>query len=190
MRQINLLPWREARRKQRKREFGMLGLFTFVFSLIVVGVVHLYFSTAIEYQRARNNYLRAEIEEQKRVEKEINALEKAKAQILGRMEIIQSLQRSRPEMVHVLDEMVRVLPEEVFLTNLGRTGDSLVITGVARTNNLVSDFMRNLRDSEWFGEPVLQEITNKEAAGGVRASFFQLLVSKKKSSVTGEDEST
>ncbi len=189
MRQINLLPWREARRKQRKREFGILGVATLVFSLLVVGVVHLYFSTAIEYQRARNNYLRAEIEEQKRVEKEINALEKAKAQILGRLEIVQNLQRSRPEMVHVLDEMVRVLPEEVFLTNLGRSGESLTVTGIARSNNLVSDFMRNLRDSEWFGEPVLQEITNKQILG-VRASFFELRVAKKKLNATGEEEAT
>jgi len=189
MRQVNLLPWREARRKQRKREFGILGVLTVVFSLLVVGVVHLYFSTSIEYQRARNNYLQAEIEEQKRVEKEINALEKAKAQILGRMEVIQNLQRSRPEMVHVFDAMVRVLPEEVFLTNLARSGEALVITGVARNNNLVSDFMRNLRDSEWFGEPVLQVITNQET-DGVRASFFELRVAKRKLTATGEDEAT
>jgi type IV pilus assembly protein PilN len=189
MRQINLLPWREARRKQRKRDFGILGVLTFVFSLLVVGVVHLYFSTAIEFQHARNNYLLAEIEEQKRVEAEINALEKAKAQILGRLEIIQNLQRSRPEMVHVLDEMVRVLPEEVFLTNLSRSGESLQVTGIARSNNLVSDFMRNLRDSEWFGEPVLLEINN-ESMLGVRASFFQLRVAKKKLTSTGEEEST
>ncbi len=177
MRQINLLPWREVRRKQQLREFGILAILTLLLSVVSVGSVHLYFGARIEYQIARNDYLRAEIEQQKRVEREILALEKTKAQILGRMEIIQNLQASRPEMVHLFDEMVRLLPEEVYLTKLQRNGPTLVMTGVARNNNLVSEFMRKLNDAEWFAEPILREITNKEVLG-IRASFFQLQVAK------------
>ena len=188
MRRINLLPWREERRKQRQRDFGVLAVLTLLLSVVVVGAVHVYFSTRIEYQQARNDYLRAEIEQQKRIEKEIQALEHTKAQILGRMEIIQNLQASRPEMVHVFDEMVRTLPEEVYLTNLRRNGEMLVMSGVARNNNLVSDFMRHLRTSNWFGEPLLKVINNKEVLD-IRASFFEMQAAKKKLK-GGEDDAT
>jgi len=186
MRRINLLPWREERRKQQQRDFGALAIATLLLSVAVVGAVHLFFSARIEYQQTRNDYLRAEIEQQKRVEKEIQALEKTKVQILSRMEIIQSLQASRPEMVHVFDEMVRMLPEEVYLTNLRRNGESLIMTGVARNNNLVSDFMRQLRASNWFGEPQLKIINNRELAD-VRASYFEMQVAKKKLNSTEDD---
>jgi type IV pilus assembly protein PilN len=186
MRQINLLPWREERRKQQQRDFGVLAVLTLLLSVVVVGAVHVYFSARIEYQQARNDYLRAEIEQQKRVEKEIQVLEKTKAQILGRMEIIQNLQASRPEMVHVFDQMVRMLPEDVYLTNLRRNGELLVMTGVARNNNLVSEFMRTLRGSDWFGEPLLKVINNKEILD-IRASFFEMQVAKKKHNAAEDD---
>ncbi len=189
MRRINLLPWREARRKQQQREFGILAVATVVFALAIVGGVHLYFDSRISYQTARNDFLRAEIARQKQVEKEINTLERTKAQILSRMEIIQNLQSSRPEMVHVFDEMVRVLPDEVYLTNLRRSGESLTVNGVARDNRLVSDFMRNLGTSQWFGVPVLQEVNNKEVMD-VRASFFEFRVAKRRQGSKDEDASS
>jgi type IV pilus assembly protein PilN len=186
MRRINLLPWREARRKHKQREVGILAAVTLALSLAVVGGVHLYFDARISYQTSRNDFLRAEIARQKQVENEIKVLERTKAQILSRMEIIQNLQSSRPEMVHVFDEMVRVLPEEVYLTNLRRTGESLTVNGVARDNTLVSEFMRKLGSSQWFGVPVLQEVNNREIMG-VRASFFEFRVAKRRQKSDGED---
>ena len=189
MRQINLLPWREAKRKQRQREFGILALTSLVVAAVIVGGVHLFFDNRIEYQTARNDFLKDEIQKQKLVEKEIKAMENTKTRILGRMEVIQNLQTSRPEMVHVFDEMVRVLPEEVYLTRVQRSGEALALVGVARSNNLVSDFMRNLRDSGWFGEPSLQIINNKEVLG-IRASFFELKVAKKRLTAKAEDQAS
>ena len=187
MRRINLLPWREARRKQKQREFGIFAVATVVFALAIVGGVHLYFASRIDYQTARNDFLKAEIARQKKVETEIKALERTKAQILSRMEIIQNLQSSRPEMVHVFDEMVRVLPDEVYLTNLRRSGETLTVSGVARENRLVSDFMRNLGASPWFGVPILQEVNNREITG-VRASFFEFRVAKRQHNSSDEEE--
>jgi type IV pilus assembly protein PilN len=189
MRQINLLPWREAKRKQRQREFGIMALASLVVAGVIVGAVHLFFDNRIEYQTARNDYLKEEIQKQKRVEKEIKVMEATKARILGRMEVIQNLQASRPEMVHVFDEMVRVLPEEVYLTRVQRSGEALSLVGVARSNNLVSDFMRNLRDSGWFGDPSLQIINNKEVLG-IRASFFEMKVAKKKLTAKAGDRTS
>lgn len=185
MRQINLLPWREARRKQQKRAFGVLAGCSLVVAAAIVGAVHLHFSHEIDVQTGRNDYLRAEIEKQKGVADEIKTMEETKSQIMGRMDVIQSLQKSRPEMVHVFDEMVKVLPEEVYLTDLTRQAEAMKVTGVARNNNLVSNFMRNIEASDWFGTPALREINNKDIFG-VRASFFELGVTKKK--LTAEED--
>ncbi len=179
MRQINLLPWREARRKQQQRSFGLIAGAALLAAGAIVGAVHLYYQSEIQSQKARNDYLRAEISKQKRVEDQITAMEDTKSQILGRMDVIQSLQASRPEMVHVFDEMVRILPDEVYLTDMRRQADAMTVVGVARNNNLVSDFMRNLEGSDWFGVPMLREINNKDIFG-VRASFFELGVTKRK----------
>jgi type IV pilus assembly protein PilN len=189
MRRINLLPWREARRKHKQRELGILAIVTVIMSLAIVAGVHMYFDSQISHQTARNDFLRSEIARQKQVENEIKTLERTKAQILSRMEIIQNLQSSRPEMVHVFDEMVRVLPEEVYLVNMRRSGDSLTVNGVARDNKLVSDFMRNLASSQWFGVPVLQEVNNREVMG-VRASFFEFRVAKRRQGSNGEGTSS
>lgn len=173
MRRINLLPWREMRRRQHRREFGLMVLGALGLAVVAVGIVHLYLATRMQAQEARNDYLQRQIASQRFVEQELEAMARTRQQIIGRMDIIRDLQLSRPEMVRVLDELVRLLPEDVFLTSLSTEGNALLIAGVARGNILVSQFMRMLRGSEHFGEPRLSEITNEDMSGE-RVSVFQL----------------
>lgn len=185
MARINLLPWREARRKQRQQEFmGMLGAAVLVAALGVIGT-HMFFAGQIDYQEARNQYLQDEINRLKRIEEEIKVMDETKARLLGRLEIIQNLQRSRPVMVHIFDELVRRLPEDIFLASFQTDGDKLTLKGTALSNGIVSLFMRELEQSDWFGEPTLSVIENK-IINSVRASEFQLAVSRQKSKEEAE----
>lgn len=189
MTRINLLPWREARRKQRQQEFmAMLGAAVLMGALSVVGV-HMFFAGQIEYQETRNQYLQEEINRLKRIEEEINQMTETKARLLSRLEIIQNLQRSRPVMVHIFDELVRRLPADIFLASFQTDGDSLTLKGTALSNSVVSLFMRELEQSDWFGEPTLSLIENK-TINGVRASDFQLTVSRQKQAGEADEEET
>ncbi len=175
MTRINLLPWREARRAQKKRNFlTMLGIGAVVACAGVV-LVHLYIQNLIDNQEARNQYLRDEITKLKKVEKEIQELDTAKERLLSRLEIIQNLQRSRPGMVKVYDTFVRELPEDIYLSSFNTEGKAVTLKGIARSNNVVSHFMRNLEDARLFGVPTLNFIEN-QAVNTVAASVFQLKV--------------
>ncbi len=177
MTRINLLPWREARRKQQQRTFIIMVAMAAVIAVLGVLLVHLQIQAQISSQEARNDYLRGEITRLKKAEAEIKELDKTKARLLGRLEVIQNLQASRPGMVRVFDTLVRLLPENVYLTSFKSVGKQITLTGVASSNNVLSDFMRNLNDSPWFGEPVLQVIKT-ETVNDVKASVFELLVSQ------------
>jgi type IV pilus assembly protein PilN len=177
MTRINLLPWREARRARRQKEFvGMLLAGVLVAAIGVIGA-HMFMANEIANQQTRNRYLQDEINRLKRIEKEIQEMDEAKARLLGRLEIIQNLQRSRPIVVQVFDEMVRRLPEEIFLKSFQAEGPKLSIQGTAQSNNVVSGFMRELEQSNLFGEPALTVVENK-AINRIRASDFQLQVNR------------
>jgi type IV pilus assembly protein PilN len=175
MTRINLLPWREARRKQQQRDFLSLMGGGAIVAVLGVFLAHMQIAGYIEHQETRNEYLQDEIERINKVEKEIQELDKAKARLLGRLEIIQNLQSSRPGMVRVFDALARRLPENIYLDSLTSNGKSLKIEGIAHSNNIVSNFMRELELSPWFGEPVLRVVENK-TVNKIRASDFQLTV--------------
>lgn len=175
MTRINLLPWREARRKQQQRDFLSLMGGAAIVAALGVFLAHMQIAGYIEHQETRNEYLQSEIDRIKKVEKEIKELDRAKARLLGRLEIIQNLQSSRPGMVRVFDALARRVPENIYLDSLTSNGKSLKIEGIAYSNNVVSDFMRELELSPWFGEPVLRVVENK-TVNKVRASDFQLTV--------------
>lgn len=170
MPRINLLPWREEQRKERKIAFLVaLGGAT-----LGAGVVYfaasLLFDSMIEAQERRNDRLRAEIKLLDKQIEEINNLESAKQKFIARMEIIEKLQRSRPEIVHLFDEIVRALPDGTYLTAIKQTDRRLRFDGVAQSSTRVSNFMRNIDASEWLRNPELEvvETKNDQALG---ASF-------------------
>lgn len=180
MTSINLLPWREALKKQRKQQFmTSLGAAAGVAAVIVLGV-HMRVAGQMDYQEARNGYLQQQIERVERQIKEIDALEKEKQRLLARMNVIQELQQNRPQIVHVFDELVRTLPDGVYLTSIKQNGASLALQGQAQSNARISAYMRNLDASQWFSSPQLSVIeADKKAAEatGDRSSRFTLNIS-------------
>jgi type IV pilus assembly protein PilN len=165
MAHINLLPWREELRKQRKRDFFVvLGSAAFAMVLVVV-YAHIYVLGEIEDQDARNDFLQTEIKKVEAQIKEIKELEKKKAELIARMQVIDKLQKDRPGIVHMFDELVRLVPEGMTLTSLKQSGDNIVIEGVAQSNARVSAFMRSLDASDWFAQPSLDVIKASATSG-------------------------
>jgi type IV pilus assembly protein PilN len=170
---INLLDWRTELNTLRKQQFfAMLGLGA-ALAVGGVGVVTYGVSDAITYQQERNTFLQAQITEMDKKIKEIEELEKVKANLLARMKVIEQLQASRAAMVHFFDEVLNTLPEGVYLKSLKQAGASVTIDGVAESNNRVSAYMKNIESSRWFAEPRLVVINTKDV-NKRRRSEFQL----------------
>ena len=165
MPRINLLPWREGERKERKLAFlvalGVAALAAGVTSF----AAYLLYGSMIESQEHRNQQLRAQIKTLDKQIEEINNLEVSKQKFIARMEIIEKLQRSRPEIVHVFDEIVRTLPEGVYLTGVKQTDKRLKFDGVAQSSTRVSSFMRNLDGSQWLRNPELEVVQTTKTSG-------------------------
>lgn len=178
MARINLLPWRETERKRRKREFAAATGIALALAVLIAMLVHLQVEIWIDAQESRNRYLSDEIAQLDRKIKEIKSLEETKANLLARMNIIQQLQESRPEAVHLVDELVNTIPEGVFITRLDQSGRSVVVEGRAQSNARVSAFMRNVEASAWIGNPKLLLIEHKDKTGTgysrFRLSFDQI----------------
>ena len=173
MARINLLPWREQLRKERQKQFlVMLGSVIGVAAALVV-YAHFHVSGMIDNQNARNRYLEQELKTLDKQLEEIKELESTKASLLARMNIIQQLQRSRPQVVHLFDELVTTLPEGVYITDVKQSGNALVVNGIAQSNARVSAYMRNIEASEWLTNPRLDVIETKQV-DGVRRSDFVL----------------
>ena len=165
MPRINLLPWREGQRKERKLgllvALGVAGLA----GLATAFAAYLMYGSMIESQQHRNDQLRGEIKVLDHQIEEINNLETAKQKFIARMDIIEKLQRSRPEIVHVFDEIVRTLPEGVYLTGVKQTERKLKFDGVAQSSTRVSSFMRNLDGSQWLRNPELEVVQTTKTSG-------------------------
>jgi type IV pilus assembly protein PilN len=186
MPRINLLPWREAERKRKRQEF-MLSLGA---AVVTAGLITLLgywqISSSIQHQRDRNDLLTREIAALDKQIEEINGLDRQKSRLLARMEIIETLQRSRPEIVHVFDEIVRILPEGVYLTFLRQSGQRFEIRGIAQSSTRVSSFMRNIDASQWLADPSLQivETRSPDSSGG--AAFTLFANQRRQASAEGE----
>lgn len=163
MARINLLPWREERRRQLTTEFARQAVLGAVLAGVVGGYGWYHVHGLVEYQQERNQYLEEQIEVLQEEIKEIQELEKTRQQLLARMNIIQRLQQRRPQVVHLFFEIAKTLPDGVFLTGLEQKGDKLTIEGRAESNARVSAYMRNLSASDWLKEPRLEVIeTDKQ----------------------------
>jgi type IV pilus assembly protein PilN len=185
MPRINLLPWREEQRKERKLGFLVaIGGGTLAAGVAAFGV-YLMFGSMIDAQDSRNEMLRAEIKQLDKQIEEINNLEGAKQKFIARMEIIEKLQRSRPEIVHVFDEIVRQLPEGVYLTGVKQQEKRLKFEGIAQSSTRVSTFMRNIDGSEWLKNPEL-EVVETKAGTTVPGSSFTLFADQV-SNAAGDD---
>jgi type IV pilus assembly protein PilN len=171
MPRINLLPWREAERKRKRQEFALSMGAAIATAALVVLVGRWQMSAAIEHQNERNRILGDEIAQLDQKIKEIDGLENQKRRLLARMEIIETLQRSRPEIVHILDEIVRLLPEGVYLNYLKQSGTRFEMRGVAQSSTRVSAFMRNIDASEWLADPALRIVETKGRDTGRGADF-------------------
>jgi len=166
MAKINLLPWREERRKELLNEFlVMLGLVA-LFAALTVGIVHFYHSQLIERQNTRIGYIDKRIKEVDKKITEIKELEKQKESLLSRMRAIESLQRDRPLIVHLFDELVKSLPEGLSIVNLKQQGPKITITGEAQSNARVSSFMRKIEQSEWIKGAKLKVIKESNKGQG------------------------
>ena len=173
MAKINLLPWREELRKERKRRFlFMLGA-TATLSFLCVLAVGFYIDGQIAHQHSRNKFLQEEIQGLNSRIAEIQDLKKRRQELLERMMVIQSLQGNRPVIVRVFDELVRVIPDDVYFTLLDMHDSTITIEGVAKSNNRISALMRQFDESQWFDAP---NLTAVKALEHDRGSSFKLTV--------------
>ena len=158
MPRINLLPWREQERKIRRREFMVAAGGAMIAAVIFVLGGKVLYSSWTDAQREKNNLLTKEIVKLDAQIADIQDLENRKQRLVARMEIIEKLQRKRPEIVHLFDEIVKTVPEGIYLTAIKQTGNKLEIHGVAQSSTRVSTFMRNIDSSVWMDNPVLQVV--------------------------------
>ncbi len=152
---VNLLDWREKRREQRKKQFGiLLGGAAISGVLVCVGVIA-YFNSHLADQNERNNRLRSEIKLMEAKIAEIKDLEKVRENLIARTQVIEKLQQSRAETVHFFDELVKTVPDGLYLTRVEQRGTETQIDGVAESNGRVSTYIRNMESAEWLHNPRL-----------------------------------
>src|ERR1700726_2010030 len=174
MPRINLLPWREQERKIRRREFMVAaGAAIFAAVIFVLGGKLLY-SSWTDAQNEKNALLKKEIVKLDAQIADIQDLENRRQRLLARMEIIEKLQRKRPEIVHLFDEIVKTVPEGVYLTAIKQSGNKLEIHGVAQSSTRVSTFMRNIDASVWMDNPVLLVVESASKDSSTGGSNFTL----------------
>ncbi|MDX1444306.1 MAG: PilN domain-containing protein [Gammaproteobacteria bacterium] len=184
MPRINLLPWREELRKKRQQDFVVALAFTVLLGGAIAfgGKVHV--DQLVSHQEARNEFLRGEIRMVDKKIEEIKELQATKNRLIARMQIIEQLQKSRPQVVHLFDELVRTLPNGVYLDRATQNGNTIELQGAAESNARVAAYMRNLDESDWLKDPMLGGIESRDQ-GRLRRGQFTLTV---KQEVPGADE--
>ena len=170
---INLLPWRQALRQRRRKEF-LVGIVAAVaLSVVIALLANFAVSSMIDAQKRRNDLLKAEIAELDKAIEQILSLEQRRDRMIARMQVIDTLQSSRPEVVKLFDQMVSTLPEGLYLTSVKQTGKKLEFIGVAQSSTRVSAFMRNIDASESLTAPELKVIqTGRDAGPGASFTLF------------------
>ncbi len=162
MANINLLPWRDEYRQEKKREFFSVLLLLSVLACLIAFVWYSYTTSTINNQNQRNSLLQKEIALLNEKVKDIEQLKKRREELETRIRIIQNLQLKRPLVVRYFDEMVRAVPEGLYFNSLERTSDDFSVKGITESNNRVSTLMRNLDRSEWFQAPNLKNVIADE----------------------------
>jgi type IV pilus assembly protein PilN len=167
---INLLPHREQKRQARQRQFYTLMISLAVLGLAVIALVHGILAAQIENQESRNRALTTEIAKLDEQIKEIDRLRDQIQAVLARKQVVETLQGNRSEAVHLLDQLVRQLPDGIYLRNVRQSGAKVTVTGYAQSNARVSTLMRNIEASPWLSNPELAEIKLVPVPGAKDAS--------------------
>ena len=170
---INLLPHREQKRQARQRQFVSFAVLLAILALSVVGLVHMVFAAKVEDQNARNTLLKTEIAKLDEQIKEIDRLRDQIQQVLARKQVVENLQANRSEAVHLLDQIVRQLPDGIYLKSLKQSGTRVQMVGYAQSNARVSTLMRNVEASPWIATPELVEIKLVTLPGATRGAPSQ-----------------
>jgi type IV pilus assembly protein PilN len=181
---INLLPHRAEKRRARQIQFAALSVISVVLGALLVGFVHGYISAQISYQERRNEYLKQETALLDKQIAEIKKLQEQTQSLLVRKDAVEKLQSDRSDVVHLLDQMLRILPDGVYLGTLKQTGNKISVTGYAQSNARISTLMRAIDDSPWLDSPALVVIS-ASSAGGVRVSAFTLTFNLTKQGAAG-----
>ncbi len=171
MANINLLPWREEERAEKQRQFVSILALVAVLGAAVMWSVYIYYGNKIDNQRNRNDYLQVQIRQLDTKIKEITSLEKERKELVDRMELIQDLQKSRPQIVHLFDEIIQKMPEGMNMTFIERVDDKVMFTGMAESAPRISNFMRNLSASKWITSPDIEGLNDDKNSGAGRKIF-------------------
>lgn len=170
---INLLPHREMRRKQQQTQFFIMLGVVLVAGAAIWGIVHTYLDGQLTNQNARNSYLDSEIVKLDKEIAEINKLKEQTAALLKRKQVVETLQSNRAEVVHLLDQLIRQLPDGMYLKSIKQTGTKVAISGYTQSQARVSTLMRNLEGSQYLQNANLVEIKSA-VAGGARINEFTM----------------
>lgn len=187
MANINLLPWREAQRRERNRTTLMVCVGMWLAAALVVYMMKAYMDYRIDHQEQRNAYLQSEIDALSKVIKEIEDLKDKRDALLARMEVIQNLQKNRSQIVHVFDDLVNKLPKGVYYDNIVKNDTRLKIDGKAQSNGRVSALMRSLDASDWFDNATLKVVDVTDQNGAL-VSDFDLEVKEERKDAGNEDD--
>jgi type IV pilus assembly protein PilN len=187
---INLLPHREEKRKRRQQQFGVLAGFSVILAAAVVGVVYLYLDSQVTQQRNNVAYMKSEIDKLDKQIEEIRKIRDETASLLAKKRVVEGLQANRSEPVQLLDQLLRQLPEGVYLRSIRQAGAKVNLTGYAQSNARVSTLMRNLGASPYLENPELVEIKAVPSPdkSGNRVNEFNMNISIKRAQP--EDVST
>jgi type IV pilus assembly protein PilN len=170
---INLLPHREEKRRAQQLQFIVLAAISLVLGAVVVGLVHVAISSKVSYQERRNQYLKQEIAVLEKQIEEIKKLREQTQSLLARKNVVENLQSTRSDVVHLLDQMLRILPDGIHLKSLKQSGYQINMSGFAQSNARISTLMRSIEDSPWLDSPILIEI-HATGSGANRLSEFSL----------------
>ncbi|MEI7842347.1 MAG: PilN domain-containing protein [Gallionellaceae bacterium] len=170
---VNLLPHRAEKRRARQLQFVILSAISVALGILIIGFVHAWIAGRISEQERRNAYLKQEIVLLDKQIAEIKKLREQTQSLLSRKTVVEDLQSTRANVVHLMDQMLRILPDGVYLKSLKQTGNKISIVGYAQSNARVSTLMRSIEDSPWLDSPTLIQIQASTTAGA-RLSEFSL----------------
>jgi len=188
MPRINLIPWREAERKQKRQEFAVGAVGALVLAGAIAFAVNLQMGSAISHQNERNQYLKDQISELDKQIAEILDLEQQKQRLVARMQVIDQLERSRAEVVHLFDQLVKTVPDGIYLTSIKQTDRKIELKGVTQSSTRVSNYMRNIDASEWMADPTLAILETKGSSDA--GSEFTLNAAQENPNLNASTEAT
>lgn len=174
MTQINLLPWREQKREQEKKLFALMALACILIACFIVFLINSYASDLVSNQIERNQMLQREINTMNTQLKEIKVLQAVRATLISRMSIVRNLQSTRTLMVHLFDELIKVIPVGVYLIKIEGKNNIISVSGYSESNTYVSQIMKNIESNEWIHSPILSEIKKMDEKNQPANNEFKL----------------